>query len=62
MFILLKLAYCSYVVEYYFYGNPPIVFWLGGMGFYGLDEVVHSIFAIKYWVLSRKINEIVSQT
>ena len=36
--------------------------WLSASIFFGLDETVHTIFALKYWVLSRRIKEIVTRT
>ena len=75
MFTLLEILFFTYIVTAAIYpsllSEPPATFderrkkriaviffsiaWL-------LDSIIHSIFAVKYWVLSRKIREIKTNT
>ncbi len=61
MFGILQTCYCCYILEYvtvdynYTFAFCFNEFW------YLSNEMVHSIFAIKYWVLSRKISEFVTK-
>ncbi len=66
MWFLLQLGYCAYFVEYFYMKpndqTPGFIYWMGSNTFYFADETAHTIFAIKFWALSKKINEIVNRT
>ncbi len=60
MFTLLQICYCSYILlqPFYVFGKISIIASFD-FSYYTTDELIHAIFATKYWVLSRKILQIV---
>ena len=63
MFILFSITFGSYIAQYAVWWNHGLsckIIVFSDLKEIG-DELVHSIFAIKYWVLSMKIKEIISE-
>ncbi len=62
MFAILMVCYCSVIFSEYSCDTKShnLTCILSWESYYISDEIVHTIFAIKYWVLSRKINQLVS--
>ena len=61
MFLLLQICYSSYILEYIIYltFTNYLAIVLTYNTFYLTNEIVHSIFVIKYWALSKKISSVV---
>jgi hypothetical protein len=61
MFSLLQIAYFSHIAEYIWWNKPKPSFTFAAI-YNILDESVHCIFAVKYWVLSRQISHLINNT
>ena len=63
MFILFTITFGCYIAEYCIFWNHGVTcafYCMGNLYRIG-DGLVHSIFVIKYWVLSMKVREIISE-
>ena len=61
MFALLQVAYFSHLAGYIWWNQLRASFTLAAV-YNILDESVHCIFAVKYWVLSRQISNLMNNT
>jgi hypothetical protein len=62
MFVILQICYTSAILDFLMlYYKEYIAAGYFFETYYMSDEIVHSIFAIKYWSLSRKITEFISK-
>ena len=62
MFLILQICYISAILDFFTKYHKKYTLQTTFFSIYYMaDEIVHGIFAIKYWVISRKINEIVDR-
>ena len=61
MFALLQIAYFSHLAEYIWWNQLKLSYTFTAI-YNILDESVHCIFAVKYWVLSRQISHLIHNT
>lgn len=63
MFTVLQVCYAFYLVEYIVYWYFKYSKWVNilYMMYFTTNEVAHLIFVLKYWILARKIHQIMCQ-
>lgn len=67
MFVLLQICYTTYIAEWAIiyqannYAPSNIPYYLSTISF-SANELLHSIFVCKFWLLSRKINNVMHKT
>ena len=58
MFCLLQVCYAAYIFEHIdlLTFNSELAYYISYDLFYSMNEMVHAIFVMKYWILSKKVN------